>query len=99
MLGLPENWLSRRTLERLLAVAMVFSIVALATDATAHFHKNSADEAKCQACHIGHSSAPGPSALAKIPAPVAVARVAAAVEISSDFKTFRAPSIPRAPPA
>lgn len=99
MLGLPKNWLSRRTLQRLLAVAMLLSVVALATDATAHFHKNSADEAKCQVCHFGHSAAPGPSSPSAIQSPVPVARLAAAIEFSADVASFRAPSIPRAPPA
>jgi hypothetical protein len=99
MIGFPENWLSRKTLQRLLAVAMVFSIVALATDATAHFHQNSADEAKCQVCQIGHSAAPGPSAPIAIPVPVPVARFAEAKEVTRDFTLYRAPSIPRAPPA
>ena len=99
MPGLPQNRLSRRTLQRLLAVAMLLSVVALATDASAHFHKNSADEAKCQVCHFGHSAAPGPSAPSAIQAPVAVVRLAVSVEVSADLASFRAPSIPRAPPA
>jgi hypothetical protein len=89
----------KKNLGRLLAVAMVLAVVALATDAATHWHKGASDEASCQVCHIGHASAPGPSAPVAIQAPVPVARFVAADEISVDLSPFRAPSIPRAPPA
>jgi hypothetical protein len=91
--------LSKKNLRRLLAVAMVLAVVALATDAASHWHKGASDEATCQVCHIGHASAPGPSAPVAIQSPVLIARFIAADEISVDLSSFRAPSIPRAPPA
>jgi hypothetical protein len=90
---------SKKTIQPLLAVIVVFAVVALATDATTHWHKGASDEARCQVCHIGHASAPGPSTPAAIEAPAPVARFAPAAEIAVHLASFRAPSIPRAPPA
>jgi hypothetical protein len=90
---------SRKTLHRLLAVALVFAVVALVTDAATHWHASPAEQAHCQACHIGHASAPGPSAPAAIQTPVPVARFAQVEAVSIDLGSFRGPSIPRAPPA
>jgi hypothetical protein len=90
---------SKKTLHRLLAVALVFAVVALVTDATTHWHSSPVEQAHCQACHIGHASAPGPTAPAAIQTPVPVARFAPVEPVSIDLGSFRAPSIPRAPPA
>ena len=90
--------LAKKTVLRLLAVAMVLAVVALVTDAATHWHNSAADEASCQVCHISHASAPGPSAPVAIQAPVPIASFVAADEISVDLFSFRAPSIPRAPP-
>lgn len=88
----------RKIIQRLLAVAMVFAVVALATHAATHLH-NGSDEARCQVCHIGHASAPGPSAPLSIQAPVAVARFASIDEAFVHIASVRTPSSPRAPPA
>lgn len=88
-----------KALQRLLAVAMVFAVVALATDSASHWHSRPADEAHCQVCHIGHASAPGPSAPVAIQSPVPLARLTNAEEVFVDLASPRAPSIPRAPPA
>jgi hypothetical protein len=90
---------SRRTLQRLLAVAMVLTVVALATDAVAHWHSSASDEARCQVCHISHASAPGPSAPVATSTPVPVARFALAESITVNVAPLRDPSIPRGPPA
>jgi hypothetical protein len=91
--------LSKKTLQRLLAVAMVLAVVALATDSVTHWHDNASDEARCQICHIGHASAPGPLAPVALQSPVPVASILRAEEVTADVTPFRAPSIPRAPPA
>ena len=89
----------RTMLRRLLVVATVFAVVALATHAVTHFHSTASGEAQCQICHIGHASAPGPSAPTALQTPVPLARFSLAEQIFADFSPFRAPSIPRAPPA
>lgn len=89
----------KKTFQRLLAVATVFAVVLLATHAVTHFHSTASDEGRCQICHIGHASAPGPSAPVAAQTPVPVARFALAEETFTDLIPFRAPSIPRAPPA
>jgi hypothetical protein len=91
--------LSRRGLQRLLAVAMVLTVVALASEAVAHWHNSASDEVRCQVCHVGHAAAPGPSAPVATQTPVPVARFTPTVEVTPDLVSLRAPSIPRAPPA
>jgi len=91
--------LSRKTLQRLLAVAMVIAVVALTTDSATHWHTGAEQEAQCQVCHVSHASAPGPSAPVAVQAPVPLERFAFAEEISVDLAPYHAPSIPRAPPA
>jgi hypothetical protein len=90
---------SRRTVQRLLAVAMVFTVVALATDSVSHWHKGPSDEARCQVCHIGHAAAPGPCAPVAMQVPVPISRFAVTEAVSVHVAPLRAPSIPRAPPA
>jgi len=91
--------LSRKTLQRLLTVAMMVAVVALTTDSATHWHTGAAQEAQCQVCHVSHASAPGPTAPVAVQASVAVERFALAEEIAVDLAPYHAPSIPRAPPA
>ncbi len=91
--------LSRKTLQRLLAVAMVLAVVALTTDSATHWHNGAEQEAQCQVCHVSHASAPGPAAPVAVQTQVAIERFAVAEEITVDLAPYRAPSIPRAPPA
>ncbi|MGH9574986.1 MAG: hypothetical protein ACRD40_15825 [Candidatus Acidiferrales bacterium] len=89
---------SKKITQRVLAVAMVIAIVALTTGSVAHWHSTAASEANCQVCHVSHASAPGPSApTVQVSVPVAI--LALIEKASADLKPFRAPSIPRAPPA
>jgi hypothetical protein len=91
--------ITRTTLRRLLVIATVFAVVGLATHAVTHFHSAASDEARCQICHIGHASAPGPSAPVAVQTPVPLERFTLPEQAFADFSSFRAPSIPRAPPA
>ncbi|HEY6466693.1 MAG TPA: hypothetical protein VIY69_11920, partial [Candidatus Acidoferrales bacterium] len=88
----------KKLIQRLLAVAVVTAVVALTTGSVTHVH-NAASEATCQVCHISHASAPGPSAPASVPIQTSVTKLVLAEEISPAIAPYRAPSIPRAPPA
>lgn len=90
--------LPKKLTQRLLAVAIVLAVIALTTGSITHVH-SAASEATCQVCHISHASAPGPSAPAAIPTEVRVTKFVPAEEISPAIAPYRAPSIPRAPPA
>ena len=87
-----------RLVQRLLAVAMIVTVVALTTGSLTHFHNAASSEATCQICHISHASAPGPSAPAAIQAAVPVLRLALAEGIPARLTSFGPASIPRAPP-
>ena len=89
----------KKIFSRLLAAVIILTVVALATDAAAHWHNSASDEVHCQVCHIGHASAPGPSAPTTVQSPVPVVRFAAAEEVTVYVTSFRAPSVPRGPPA
>lgn len=91
--------MAKKLTQRLLAVAMVIAVVALTTGSLAHVHNSASDELTCQVCHISHASAPGPSAPAAVPIQVRVAKLVLAEEVSPAVVPYRAPSIPRAPPA
>jgi hypothetical protein len=90
--------LAKKLTQRLLAVAIVLAVVALTTGALTHVH-NAAAEATCQVCHISHASALGPAAPATVPTELRVTKLALVEEISPAIAPYRAPSIPRAPPA
>jgi hypothetical protein len=89
----------KKLVQRLLAVALVATVVALTTGSLVHFHSAASSEATCQVCHISHASAPGPSAPAAIQSDVPVLTLAIAERVSAHLTPFRAASIPRAPPA
>jgi hypothetical protein len=91
--------LLKKLIQRLLAVVMAAAVVALTTGSLTHFHSAASSEATCQVCHISHASAPGPFAPTAIQSAVPVLRLALAGSVSAHFTPFRAPSVPRAPPA
>jgi len=91
--------LPKRFTQRILALAIVVAVVALTTGSLAHWHSTASSEANCQVCHVSHASAPGPLAPVASHAAVPVATLALIERVSADLKPFRAPSIPRAPPA
>ena len=88
----------KKLIQRLLAVVMVATVVALTTGSLTHFHSAASSEATCQVCHISHASAPGPPAPTAIQSDVPVLRLARAQSVSAYLTPFRAASIPRAPP-
>lgn len=90
--------LPKKLTQRLLAIAIVLAVVTLTTGSLIHIH-TAASEASCQVCHISHASAPGPSAPAAVPMQGRVTKLILAEEISPAIAPYRAPSIPRAPPA
>jgi hypothetical protein len=90
--------LPKKLVQRFLALAMALAIVALTTGSLTHLHSTASEEATCQVCHVSHASAPGPLAPLAIQAPTPIATLTLIESVSADFATFRAPSIPRAPP-
>jgi hypothetical protein len=90
--------MTKRSILRLLAVALIAAVCILGVQAVGHWHDNPLDEAHCQVCHIGHSAIPQPAVQADLQMPVAVARFAPSEHLGDDLESVRSPSIPRAPP-
>jgi hypothetical protein len=89
----------RRIAKFALAAALIVFVGVFAMEAVGHWHGNAYDEQHCQVCHLGHVSAPQPSAQVAVQEPVPIARFApgeAPVPVLEPVSTHK---IPRAPPA
>ncbi len=54
----------KRSLVRVIAIALAFLFVVFGSQAASHFHNNAQDEASCQICQVAHiGSAPAPTTL------------------------------------
>lgn len=91
--------MSARLTRRLLALAMVVSVVVLATAIVGHSHAQASEEQNCQICHFGHAPFPEPAAAAAVQVPVSFAGYVPVFKTSADASPVRTLSIPRAPPA
>jgi hypothetical protein len=84
---------------RVLAVALILTLGALATHALAHWHAQASNEQHCQICQVGHAAPPQAAAPVAIQAPVPVARFVLAEHFVSKLDPVYTPSNPRGPPA
>jgi len=91
--------MSARLTRRLLALAMIVSVVVLATAIVGHSHAQASEEQNCQICHFGHAPFPEPATATAVQAPVSFTRYVPVFKISADTIAIRTLSIPRAPPA
>jgi hypothetical protein len=91
--------MAKRSINRLLAVAVVLALALLATHAVSHWHTHAYDEDHCQVCHVGHAAIPQASAQVAVQMATPTARITLAEELAPRFDFVGTPSIPRAPPA
>jgi len=91
--------MSKQTLKRVLSVALILTVGALASHAAIHFHPDATSEQHCQVCQVGHVAVPQSAPHVVIQSPEPVARFTPAEEPAEVFEVVRDSSIPRAPPA
>ncbi|HTX15952.1 MAG TPA: hypothetical protein VMD77_11705 [Candidatus Baltobacteraceae bacterium] len=89
----------KRSIPRVLAVALILTLSALTTHALAHWHAQASNEQHCQICQVGHVATPQAAAPAALQAPVPVARFVVAEHFVSILEPVYTPSNPRGPPA
>jgi len=90
---------SKRILVRVLSVALILSVGALAVHAASHWHADACGEQHCQVCQVGHVAAPQSAPHVVMQASMPVARFTPAEESAPVFEPDRDSSVPRAPPA
>jgi len=91
--------MSKRVLMRVLSVALILAVGALAIHAASHFHADACGEQHCRVCQVGHVAIPQSAPHVVMQAPEPVARFTPAEEPVAVFDPVRNSSIPRAPPA
>ena len=91
--------MSRRILMRVLSVALILTVGALAVHAASHWHADACGEQHCQICQVGHAAIPQSAPHVVMQAPAPVARFTPAEVSAPAFEPVRDSSVPRAPPA
>lgn len=91
--------MSKRILMRVLSVALILSVGALAVHAASHWHADACGERHCQICQVGHAAIPQSAPHVVMQASVPVARFTPAEEPALVLEPDRDSSVPRAPPA
>ncbi|MFZ3201873.1 MAG: hypothetical protein WA175_12080 [Candidatus Acidiferrales bacterium] len=91
--------MSKRIMMRVLSVALILTVGALAVHAASHWHADACGEQHCQICEVGHVAIPqsAPHVVMQPAAPVA--RFMPAETPAPAFEPVRNSSVPRAPPA
>jgi len=91
--------MSKRILMRVLAVALILTVGALAVHAASHWHADACGEQHCQICQVGHAAIPQSAPHVMMQPAVPVARFTPAEAPALIFEPVRDSSVPRAPPA
>lgn len=89
----------KRSIPRVLVVALILTVGALTTHELAHWHAQASSEQHCQICQVGHVATPHAAAPAALQAPVPVARFVVAEHFVPNLDPVDTPSNPRGPPA
>ena len=97
--GSLEFGMSKRVLIRVLSVALILTVGALAVHAASHFHADACGEQHCQICQVGHVAIPQSAPHVVMQASVPVERFAPAEAPAVVSEPVRDSSVPRAPPA